>query len=145
MLQPSKLRYKKQQKGGKLRKVNYRVAATSLVFGECGIKALECGRITSKQIENIRVTLNRILSKSKNGKLWIRIFPSLVATSKPLGVRMGSGKGDLDHYFAKISAGTVMFECESISPDDFKEAVNTICSKLPMKVKAIFNRENIVN
>jgi len=143
MLQPNKVKFKKQQKGGKLKKINYR-GGTSLVFGDYGIKALECGKITSKQIESIRVALNRILSKSKNGKLWIRIFPDRIATCKPLGVRMGSGKGEVDHYFCKISAGTILFECSYIPFADFKEAVEVICSKLPMKVKAVFNKEIVV-
>lgn len=130
--QPKNIKYKKSFKGrikGKAKN------GYELAFGTFGLKALEANRIKYKQIEAARKTINGFLKRS--GKLWIRVFPNIPVTKKPIEVRMGSGKGNVDHWVCKIKPGKIIFELDHIN---YKEAYNAFIrasSKLPIKTKII--------
>lgn len=104
-LQPKKTKYKKNRKGT-LKKIEY--GANKLKFGTIGLKALESGCISAKQIESARQAINRRLKR--NGKIWIRIFPHISVTAKPIEVRMGKGKGSVKHWISKVKRGLVLFD-----------------------------------
>ena len=127
-LQPKKSKYKKLRKG-KLTKLNFR--NNKLLFGSIGIKALESGIISSRQIEAARQAISRRIQRK--GKIWIRIFPSYPVTKKPIEVRMGKGKGAVNYWAAKVSGGTVLFELEGISNNIAMSAFKTGGAKLPVK------------
>jgi len=109
MLQPKRLKYRKQQKG-RNKGMAYRGA--TIAFGTFGLKALESARITDRQIEAARVAMTRHMKRE--GSVWIRIFPDKPITSKPAEVRMGKAKGALDHYVAVVKQGAIMFEMDGI-------------------------------
>ena len=132
LLQPKKTKYKKIQKG-KLSKFDFR--SNKLRFGSIGLKAAKAGTISSRQIEAARQAINRKIQRK--GKIWIKIFPSLPITSKPVEVRMGKGKGNLDHWAVRIKAGTVLFELCGISTKNALAAFKTGKAKLPVKTKII--------
>ncbi|MEN3040234.1 MAG: 50S ribosomal protein L16 [Bacteroidia bacterium] len=138
MLQPKRTKYRKEQKGKLLDKGIVRGVASrghQLAFGSFGLKALDGGLITSRQIEAARVALTRFLRRE--GKIWIRIFPHKPITRKPLEVRMGKGKGNVEFYAAVVKAGTVLFECEGVSEEAAREAFRLAAFKLPIKTKFI--------
>lgn len=127
-LQPAKIKYKKLRKG-KLPKLEYK--STTLKFGTIGLKAAESGLITAKQLEAARQAINRKLKRK--GKIWIRIFPNYPITKKPTEVRMGKGKGAVNHWAAKIGGGTILFEICGVT---FKKAITAFFTggaKLPIK------------
>ncbi|HPE20806.1 MAG TPA: 50S ribosomal protein L16 [Candidatus Mcinerneyibacteriales bacterium] len=136
MLMPKRVKYRKMQKG-KMRGKAYRGAEVS--FGEYGLKALECGWLTSNQIEAARVTINRTLKR--RGKLWIRIFPDKPITKKPAETRMGKGKGNPEYWVAVIKPGRVLFELEGVPADLAKQAMDLASYKLPMKTKFVSRDE----
>ena len=105
MLQPKRLKYRKQQKG---RNKGLAHRGSTIAFGTFGLKAVDSGRLTNRQIEAARVATTRHMKRE--GNVWIRIFPDKPITAKPAEVRMGKGKGALDHYVAVIKAGVIMFE-----------------------------------
>ena len=133
-LQPKKTKYKKLRKG-KIPKFNHK--NKKLVFGTVGLKLIESGVITSKQIESARQAINRKLKRK--GKIWIRIFTSVPATSKPNEVRMGKGKGNLSHWYSKVSSGTILFEICSKKISESIVSLNSGKPKLPLKTKIILN------
>jgi large subunit ribosomal protein L16 len=106
-----------------------------LAFGTYGIKILEPFRMTQKQMEATRVALNR--SMKRMGKMWIRCFPDYPVTKKPLEVRMGSGKGGIDHWVELIKPGRIIFEIDGVSEDVAKEAIRLASSKLPVASKMV--------
>ena len=130
MLQPKRTKYRKQQKG-KNRGLAHR--GSTIDFGTFAMKSMEHGFITSRQIEAARVALTRYLKRE--GKVWIRIFPDKPITSKPLEVRMGKGKGALDHYVAVVKPGRIMFEIDGVSMEMAKEALRLGAQKMPVKTK----------
>ena len=130
MLMPRKTKYRKAQKG---RNAGVASRGTEISFGQYGLKALENERITSRQIESARRAMTRYIKRG--GKIWIRIFPHTPVTSKPAEVRMGSGKGALDHYVAKVQAGKIMFEMDGVTEEVAKEAMRLAAYKLPVKTK----------
>jgi large subunit ribosomal protein L16 len=132
LLQPKKLKFKKTRKG-KLKKFKHN---KNLVYGNIGLKSLESGYITSKQIEASRQSINRKIKRS--GKIWIRIFPNTPITKKPLETRMGKGKGSVDHWASKVSGGTVLFELCGISHKKAFLALKTGSAKLPIKTSVIY-------
>ena len=136
MLQPSKTKFRKQQKG-RIRGISYK--GSELKFGSYGIKALECGMVSAKQIETIRILISRILGKT--GKMWIRIFPDKVVTRKAAGVRMRSGKRVPEFCVARIRAGIIMFEVEGVDLSVIKEVSKVIDDKLPIKTKFVVVKE----
>lgn len=128
MLQPKRTRYRKQQKGDN-RGLAHRGSAVS--FGEFGLKAVERGRITARQIEAARRTISRHVKRG--GKIWIRIFPDKPISRKPLEVRMGSGKGSVEYWIAQIKPGTMLYELEGVSEELAREAFRLAAAKLPLK------------
>lgn len=132
MLQPKRTKYRKQQKGV-IKGVAHR--GTTVAFGSIGIKALTSGRITSRQIEAARIAMTRYMKRE--GKVWIRIFPDKPITAKPLEVRMGKGKGALDHWVAIIHPGLVLFELDGVPYDIGVEALRLAAQKLPILTKTV--------
>jgi len=132
MLMPKKTKYRKQQKG-RLRGEATRGA--DIAFGQFGLKAETAERITSRQIESARRAMTRHVRRG--GKIWIRIFPDTPVTKKPAEVRMGSGKGSVDHYVAKVKAGRIMFEMDGVTEDVAKEAMRLAAHKLPVRTRFV--------
>lgn len=129
-LQPKSLKFKKFKKG-KLKKLNYK--SNDLKFGTVGLKTIQSGTITARQIESARQAITRKIKRK--GKLWIRIYPSIPVTSKPSEVRMGKGKGSVSHWVSKIQAGQVLFEICGIDIYVAHLAFKTGKAKLPLKTK----------
>ncbi|MEO0873085.1 MAG: 50S ribosomal protein L16, partial [Bacteroidota bacterium] len=100
-----------------------------------GLKSMEIGRITNRQIESARIAMTRYMKRE--GKVWIRIFPDKPITSKPLEVRMGKGKGNLDHYVAQVQPGRIMFEMDGVPREVAEEALRLAAQKLPVKTKVV--------
>ncbi len=138
MLQPKRTKYRKQQKG---RNRGLAQRGNTVDFGSFGLKAVTSGRITSRQIESARVAMTRYMKRE--GKVWIRIFPDKPVTSKPQEVRMGKGKGALDHYVAQIKPGKVLFEMDGVSFAVAKEALRLAAQKLPVLTKTITRRDYV--
>lgn len=132
MLQPKRQKYRKQHKG-RNRGLAYK--GSSISFGSFGLKALEFSRITSRQLEAARVALTR--NMKREGKVWIRIFPDKPITSKPAEVRMGKGKGAVDHYVCEVQPGRVLFEVEGVSPELAHESLALAAQKLPLLCKTV--------
>jgi len=133
LLQPKKTKYKKIKKG-KIPKFNFN--NSKLNFGIVGLKAVESGLLTSKQIEAARQTINRKIKRK--GKIWIKVYPSIPITSKPTAARMGKGKGTINHWAAKISTGTILFEICGSKNLNFIDALKLGSSKLPLKTKIVY-------
>lgn len=128
MLSPKKVKYRKQQKG-KMRGLSYR--GSTLNFGEFGLQAVECGWISSKQIEAARIAMTRHVKRG--GKMWIRIFPDKPITKKPAEVRMGKGKGAPEGWVAVIRPGRILYEMEGIPRELAKEASGLLPINFPSK------------
>jgi large subunit ribosomal protein L16 len=136
MLMPMKTKYRKQMKG---RMGGDATRGTEVSFGSYGLKAESAERITSRQIESARRAMTRYIKRG--GKIWIRIFPDTPITKKPAEVRMGSGKGSVDHYAAKVRVGTVMFEMDGVAPDVAKEAMRLAAHKLPVRTRFVVREQ----
>ena len=132
MLMPKRTKYRKQQKGRNRGKA-YR--GSSLAFGTYGLKALELGRINSRQIEAGRVALTRTMKRT--GKVWIRVFPDKPLTAKPVGVRMGKGKGSVEEWVMNIKPGRIIFEITGVDNDTAIRALTLAAAKLPFKTKIV--------
>ncbi len=132
MLQPKRVKFRKKQKG-RVRGLAQR--GHKISFGSFGIKSLEAGWLTSRQIEAARIALTR--SMKREGKVWIRIFPDKPITKKPAEVRMGKGKGAPEYWVATIRPGTVLFEADGVSVDIAKESLRLAAQKLPIKTKFV--------
>jgi large subunit ribosomal protein L16 len=130
MLQPKRIKYRKQQKP------NLKKMATkgdTISFGSFALKAITGGRITNRQIESARIAMTRYMKRE--GQVWIRIFPDRPITRKPQEVRMGKGKGSLDHYVAIVDPGRIMFELDGVSQEVAYEALRLAAQKLPLLTK----------
>lgn len=136
MLQPKKVRRRRVQKG-RIKGLAQR--GSTISFGSFGIKSLETGRITSRQIEAARIAMTRYMKRE--GQVWIRIFPDTPITSKPAEVRMGKGKGALDHWVCKIKPGRILYEIEGVSMEIAQEALRLASQKLPMKCKFVVRKD----
>jgi len=132
MLQPNKTKYRKQQKG---RNRGLAVNGNKVSFGEFGLKATTRGRITSRQIEAARRAMTRYVKR--RGKIWIRIFPDKPITKKPLEVRQGKGKGNVEYWVAPIKPGKMLYEIEGVPEDIAREAFKLAGSKLPVRTTFI--------
>jgi large subunit ribosomal protein L16 len=132
MLLPRKTKFRKTFKG---KNRGEATRGTEISFGRYGLRALENERLTSRQIEAARRAMTRYIKRG--GKVWIRVFPHTPVTKKPNEVRMGSGKGAVDHYVAKVQAGKIVFELDGVSEDVAKEAMRLAGRKLPMKTRFI--------
>lgn len=128
MLQPKRTRYRKQQKGRNRGVAN---VASKVSFGEYGLKSLETGRITARQIEAARRAMTRHIKRG--GKIWIRIFPDVPITKKPLEIRQGKGKGNVEYWVAKIQPGRMLYEMEGVAENVAREAFRLAAAKLPVK------------
>lgn len=128
MMQPKRTKFRKQMKG-----TNRGLAfnGNKVSFGEYGLKATEHGRVTARQIESARRVITRYVKRG--GKLWIRIFPDVPVTRKPLEVRMGSGKGNVEYWVAKVQPGKVLYEMEGVSEAEAREAFRLAAAKLSVK------------
>ena len=127
MMQPKRTKYRKQFKGriaGSAQRGNF------VAFGEYGLKATDRGRMTSREIEAARRAMTRHVKRG--GQIWIRVFPDIPVTAKPLEVRMGSGKGNVEFWVARVLPGKVLFEMEGISEADAREAFRLAASKLSL-------------
>jgi len=128
VLQPKRTKFRKQFKG---KNRGLAQAGNRVSFGEFGLKATERGRVTARQIESARRAMTRHIKRG--GKIWIRIFPDVPISSKPLEVRMGKGKGNVDHWVAKIQPGAILYEMEGVSEELAREAFRLAANKLPIK------------
>ena len=136
MLAPRKIKYRKIQKG------NRRGMASRgdyVAFGTYGLKAMEAGWITSRQIEAARITISRRVRKV--GRMWIRIFPDKSITKKPAETRMGKGKGAPEYWVAVVKPGRILFEVDGLNQEEADEAFRLCSYKLPIKTKAVSRRE----
>ena len=132
MLQPKKTKFRKQQKG-RLR--GFATSGAKVSFGEFGLKATTRGRVTARQIEAARRAMTRYIKRG--GKIWIRIFPDVPITKKPIEVRMGKGKGSPEYYACRVKPGRILFEVDGVSEQIAKEALYKASAKLPIKTKTI--------
>ncbi len=128
MLQPKRTKYRKQFKG---RNRGIATRGTKVSYGEYGLKSVEHGRITARQLEAARRAMSRHIKRG--GKVWIRIFPDKPVTKKPLEVRQGSGKGNVEYWVALVQPGKMMFEIEGVTEELAREALGLAASKLPVK------------
>ena len=128
MLQPKRTKYRKVFKG---RNEGLSWSANQVSFGEYGLKATDRGRMTSRQIEAARRTITRFVKRG--GKLWIRVFPDVPITKKPIEVRQGKGKGNVEYWIAQIQPGRMLYEIEGVSEDVAREAFKLAAAKLPFK------------
>ena len=138
MLQPKRTKYRKQQKG-RIKGLAHR--GSSISFGSFALKSVDAGRITNRQIEAARIAMTRYMKRE--GKVWIRIFPDKPITSKPAEVRMGKGKGALDHYVANVKPGRIMFEMDGVPLEVAKEALRLAAQKLPVMTKTVVRRDYV--
>ena len=136
MLMPKKQKHRKHHRGRRRGTAN---RGNHVSFGTFGLKALEAGWITGRQIESARVTITRHVRK--HGKLWIRIFPDKPVTQKPAETRMGKGKGAPEYFVAVVKPGRVMFEIEGVDEEVAMKAMRQASHKLPIKTKFVTRRE----
>lgn len=132
MLQPKRTKYRKQHKG---RNRGLAQNGNKVSFGEYGLKAVERGRINARQIEAARRAMTRRIKRV--GKIWIRIFPDVPVTTKPLEVRMGKGKGNVEYWVAKIQPGKMLYEMEGVDEETARKAFKLAAAKLPVKTQFV--------
>jgi large subunit ribosomal protein L16 len=128
MLQPKRTKYRKQHKG---RNTGLATTGAKVSFGEYGLKSLDQGRLTARQVEAARRSITRHVRRG--GKMWIRVFPDKPISKKPLEVRMGSGKGSVEYWVAEIQPGTMLYELEGVSEELAREAFRLAAAKLPLR------------
>ena len=136
MLQPKRSKHRKQQKG-RIREVAKRGASIS--FGSFALKALEPIWLTNRQIEAARQSMTRAMKRE--GNVWIRVFPDKIITRKPADVRMGKGKGNPEFWAAVVEPGRIIFECDGVSEETAKNAMDLASQKLPIKTKFVVRRD----
>jgi large subunit ribosomal protein L16 len=138
MLQPKRTKFRKMHKG---RVKGLATRGHEIAFGSFGVKSLEPGWITSRQIEAARITMTRTMKRE--GQVWIRIFPDKPITKKPAEVRMGKGKGAPEYWVAVIKPGTILFEITGVSKETGQEALRLAAQKLPIKTRFIVRRDYV--
>jgi large subunit ribosomal protein L16 len=137
MMMPKKVKYRKQQRG---RMCGKAWRGSSISFGDCGLKAMECGWITDRQIEAARVAMTRFIKRG--GKVWIRLFPDKPITKKPAETRMGKGKGAPEQWVAVVRPGKILFEMEGVPADLAAQAMRLAAHKLPIRTRFV-SRDHI--
>ncbi|EKR0232193.1 50S ribosomal protein L16 [Listeria monocytogenes] len=137
MLVPKRVKYRREFRGNMRGRAK---GGTEVAFGEYGLQAVEASWITNRQIEAARIAMTRYMKRS--GKVWIKIFPHKSYTSKPIGVRMGKGKGAPEGWVSPVKRGKIMFEIAGVPEDVAREALRLAAHKLPVKTK-IVKREEI--
>jgi large subunit ribosomal protein L16 len=138
MLMPKKVKFRKQQRG---RMTGKAWRGSTLSFGEFGLKALECGWVTNRQIEAARIAMTRFIKRG--GKVWIRIFPDKPITKKPPETRMGKGKGAPEAWVCVIKPGKILFEMEGVSLATATEAMRLAAQKLSVPTKFIMRQQQV--
>ena len=136
MLMPKKVKHRKQMKG---RMTGTAQRGAEISFGEYGLKTLEPGWITDRQIEAARIAMTRHVKRG--GKIWIRMFPDKPITKKPAETRMGKGKGAPDHWVAVVKPGRILYEIEGVTEEMAREAMRLAAQKLPVKCKFVSRAE----
>ena len=136
MLSPAKVKFRKRQKG-RMRGLAYRGSEVS--FGEFGLQAIGCGRMTARQIEAARIAMTRYTKRQ--GQVWIRVFPDKPISKKPAETRMGKGKSGPDHWVAVIKPGRMLYEMAGVPEEVAREAFRLAMHKLPFKCKFVSRRE----
>jgi large subunit ribosomal protein L16 len=136
MLMPKKVKHRKQMKGRMTGKAQ---RGSEISFGDFGLKTLEPGWITDRQIEAARIAMTRHVKRG--GKIWIRMFPDKPITKKPAETRMGSGKGAPDHWVAVVKPGRILYEIKGVSEELAREAMRLAAQKLPIKTKFVSRQE----
>ena len=139
MLMPKKVKYRKKQKG-RMKGKAYR--GSEIAFGQYGLKALEPGWITSRQIEAARIAINRHVKKGS--KIWIRIFPDKPITRKPAETRMGKGKGNPEFWVAVVKPGRILYEMAGVPEELAREALRLASNKLPIATKFVKRGEEVI-
>ena len=137
MLQPKRTKFRKQRKG---RNRGMATSGDRVSFGEYGLKCTTRGRITARQIEAARRAINRYIKRG--GKIWIRIFPDVPVTKKPLEVRQGKGKGNVEYWVARVQPGRVLYEMEGVAEPIAREAFRLAAAKLP--VRTVFVNRTLI-
>jgi large subunit ribosomal protein L16 len=137
MLMPNRTKYRKVQK--KVKK-GAATRGTTLSFGEYGLKAMESGWLTNRQIEAARIAMTRRIRRG--GKIWIRMFPDKPITAKPAETRMGKGKGAVDKWVAVVNAGKILFEMQGVSPELARDAFEIAAQKLPIRCKFVARNQS---
>jgi large subunit ribosomal protein L16 len=138
MLQPKRTKFRKMHKG---RVKGLATRGHEIAFGSFGVKSLEPGWITSRQIEAARISMTRTMKRE--GQVWIRIFPDKPITKKPAEVRMGKGKGAPEYWVAVIKPGTILFEITGVNRETGQEALRLAAQKLPVKTRFIVRRDYV--
>jgi large subunit ribosomal protein L16 len=136
MLQPKRTKFRKQFKGTNTGKAK---GGSDLNFGTFGLKALQPERVTARQIEAARRAMTRHMKRQ--GRVWIRIFPDVPVTSKPVEVRMGKGKGSVDYWACKVKPGRIMFELDGVTEPVAREALRLAAMKLPIKTRTVLRED----
>ena len=139
MLMPRKVRHRKQQRG---RLSGMAKAGTTVSFGDFGVQAMEPGWITARQIEAARIAMTRHVKRG--GKVWIRVFPDKPVTAKPAETRMGSGKGNPEHWVAVVKPGRIMFELAGVNEELARAAMERAIQKLPIRARFVVRHEQEV-
>ncbi len=132
MLMPKKVKHRKVMRGKRRGKA---FRGSTVTFGDYGLKALQCGWITARQIEAARIAMTRFVKRG--GKIWIRIFPDKPITKKPAETRMGKGKGSPEDWVAVVKPGKILYEMEGVPEDVAKEAMRLAAHKLPMRTRFV--------
>ena len=135
MLEPKKTKFRRHHRGNRKGMAK---GGDYVAFGTYGLKAVEAGWITSRQIEACRISITRVVRKI--GKMWIRIFPDKPVTSRPAETRMGKGKGAPDHWVAVVKPGRILFEIDGVTREEAEDAFRNAGHKLPLKTKIIERR-----
>jgi large subunit ribosomal protein L16 len=138
MLMPRKVKHRKQQRG---RRSGMAKGGTTVTFGEFGIQALEPAWLTARQIEAARIAMTRHVRRG--GKVWIRVFPDKPVTQKPAETRMGSGKGNPEHWVAVVKPGRILFELSGVNEELARSAMERAIQKLPIKAKVVVRSEEV--
>lgn len=136
MLEPKKIKYRKVHRGNRKGMAK---GGTEVSFGSYGLKAMESGWVTARQIEATRISISRRVRKL--GRMWIRIFPDKPITAKPMETRMGKGKGSPEYWVAVVKPGRILFEVEGVDRAGAEEAFHNASHKLPIKTKIVGRRE----
>lgn len=138
MLSPKKVKHRKVMKG-RSRGAAYR--GSSLAFGDYGLKAMQVGKMSARQIEAARITISRTMKRA--GKMWIKVFPDKPMTKKPAEVRMGKGKGSPEFWVAKIKPGRILYEVKGVDEETARKALKLAGDKLPFATKVISKKETL--
>jgi large subunit ribosomal protein L16 len=139
MLMPKKVKFRKQQRG---RMKGKAWTGSEVTFGDYGLKALECGWVTDRQIEAGRIAITRFIKR--NGRIWIRMFPDKPITKKPQETRMGKGKGAPEQWVAVIKPGRILYEMEGVTEQEARTALRLAAHKLGIKTKIVMRTEHEV-